>query len=155
MARYMWVLGLGMLGGCVAPPGEMYVDSRFTINEQNEIQKAADAWEAKTGGVGHVTFIWGYVLGSGPPGRQIMVRVDGEVFDGAIGRTDWTAEDEHMYIDTRADTDLRTIVLHELGHHFTHCHGHLGPGTVMSAFTGSISKTLTQADVDYFYGSCR
>lgn len=153
MSRFLLLVCVIAVAGCALPPAEIYVDARFTTEERLAIQRAADTWETATHGAAHATFIWGYTLGSGPAGRKILVRTEVPIIPGAAGRTEWTPNDEHIYLDAKY-SGFYERALHELGHHFTHCAGHLPSGNVMAPTWNEETEVPTAADVSYFEGAC-
>lgn len=123
-------------------PADIYVDSKFTLNERVIIREAANRWERTTTGAAKVNLIWGQDMDASDDwanaGRVRLLRVDPAPFVGgllypacgdvgavgcefreAIIRGVNKAEDIWVMPDPRWSNEaLLHVVMHELGHHF-------------------------------------
>jgi hypothetical protein len=112
--------------GCVGGP--MYVDERFTPEEEESIRQAANSWSEATNGVATVDLIFGQKVDIRDTGRRVMVRASGraaanafELFrDGDPGgrHESWDSEVIVLVPERMDGIDLKYVVTHELGHHF-------------------------------------
>jgi hypothetical protein len=112
--------------GCLGTP--IYVDERFTPEEEQTIQDAADAWTAATNGKATVEFIFGQRVDLRDTGRRVMVRAGGRAAENAFelfregdpgGRHESWDSEVIVIVPERMDgIDLKYVVTHELGHHF-------------------------------------
>ena len=112
--------------GCVGGP--IYVDERFTPEEEKEIQAAADVWSAATNGKGNVDLIFGQRVDLRDTHRRVMVRAGGRAAENAYelfregdpgGRHEsWDSEVIVIVPERMVGIDMKYVVIHELGHHF-------------------------------------
>lgn len=165
---------LGSISGC-APSDPVYVDRRFSADEQAEIQAAADYWCNATGGAACVDLVFGAHVGRASKttsdGRRVLVRMTESdalaspsplLSSGRKSGSRWVNTDELGFsseeviaiVPSRIGPGyLRTVVAHELGHHFDMNHV-ATPGALM-VDTGETSEIrshveagcLTAADI--------
>jgi Matrixin len=112
--------------GCLGTP--IYVDERFTEEEEQTIQAAADVWTAATNGKAKVDFIFGQRVDLRDTGRRVMVRAGGRAAENAFelfregdpgGRHESWDSEVIVIVPERMDgIDMKYVVTHELGHHF-------------------------------------
>jgi hypothetical protein len=112
--------------GCMGGP--IYVDERFTEEEEQSIRAAAEAWSNATNGAASVDFIFKQRVDLTDTGRRVMVRSGGraaanayELFrDGDPGgrHESWDSEVIVIVPERMDGIDLQYVVTHELGHHF-------------------------------------
>jgi hypothetical protein len=125
--RMLAVLALTAFAvGCVGGP--IYVDERFTPEEEREIQAAADVWASATNGKGSVDLVFGQRVDLKDTGRRVMVRAGGRAAENAYqlfregdpgGRHEsWDSEVIVVVPERMIGIDLKYVVIHELGHHF-------------------------------------
>jgi hypothetical protein len=126
-ATKLAVLALTALAtGCLGSP--IYVDARFTAEEEQTIQAAADVWSAATDGKAAVDFIFGQRVDLRDTGRRVMVRAGGRAAENAYelfregdpgGRHESWDSEVIVIVPERMDgIDMKYVVTHELGHHF-------------------------------------
>lgn len=129
---------LSLVAGC-AVSDAVYVDRRFTPDEQVEIQKAADYWCDATGGAACVDLVFGARVGrlstTATDGRRVLVRAtEAEAMrapspllrkgDNGVRWLNYDelgvrAEEVIVVVPSRIEPGFfRTVVAHELGHHF-------------------------------------
>ena len=107
----------------------VYVDERFTDEEEQSIRAAADTWTLATNGKATVDLIFGQKVDIREKGRRVMVRAGGraaentfELFrDGDPGgrHESWDSEVIVIVPERMEGIDLKYVVTHELGHHFS------------------------------------
>jgi matrixin len=112
--------------GCLGTP--IYVDHRFTPEEEKSIQAAADVWAESTNGKGTVDLVFGARVDLRDTGRRVMVRAGGRAAENAYelfregdpgGRHEsWDSEVIVIVPERMVGIDLEYVVTHELGHHF-------------------------------------
>jgi hypothetical protein len=112
--------------GCLGTP--IYVDERFTAEEEQTIRAAADTWTAATDGKAAVDFIFGQRVDLHDTGRRVMVRAGGRAAENAFelfregdpgGRHESWDSEVIVIVPERMDgIDMKYVVIHELGHHF-------------------------------------
>jgi hypothetical protein len=112
--------------GCLGSP--IYVDERFTPEEEKTIQAAADVWSAATNGKATVDFIFGQRVDLRDTGRRVMVRAGSRAAENAYelfregdpgGRHESWDSEVIVIVPERMDgIDMKYVVTHELGHHF-------------------------------------
>jgi hypothetical protein len=112
--------------GCLGSP--IYVDERFTAEEEQTIQAAADVWTKATNGKATVEFIFGQRVDLRDTGRRVMVRAGGRAAENAFelfregdpgGRHESWDSEVIVIVPERMDgIDMKYVVTHELGHHF-------------------------------------
>jgi hypothetical protein len=147
--------------GCVGGP--IYVDERFTEEEEKEIQAAADVWAAATNGRGAVDLVFGQRVDLNDTGRRVMVRAGGRAAENAFelfregdpgGRHErWDAEVIVIVPERMVGIDMKYVVIHELGHHFgVH---HVADETAIMYFQPNPKSAhcLTREDLRAFCGA--
>ncbi|HMJ56559.1 MAG TPA: matrixin family metalloprotease [Polyangiaceae bacterium] len=112
--------------GCLGDP--IYVDERFTPEEERTIQAAAGLWSTATNGNATVDFIFGQRVDLRDTGRRVMVRAGERAAENAYelfrdgdpgGRHESWDSEVIVIVPERMDgIDLEYVVTHELGHHF-------------------------------------
>lgn len=112
--------------GCLGTP--IYVDERFTPDEVQSIQAAADKWSVATHGKASVDFIFGQHVNLRDTGRRVMVRAGERAAENAFDlfrkgdpgghRESWDSEVIVIVPERMDGIDLQYVVTHELGHHF-------------------------------------
>jgi hypothetical protein len=112
--------------GCLGSP--IYVDQRFTPEEEESIRAAASTWSEATNGKASVDLVFGQRVDLLDTGRRVMVRAGGRaaenIFplyrDGDPGgrHLRWDAEVIVIVPERMDGIDLQYVVTHELGHHF-------------------------------------
>jgi hypothetical protein len=120
------------VNGCTSLDPILYVDARFTPEEATQIEQAARAWEAATGGALSANLVFGATVSPrGFSGRREIVRFTSAE---ANALNDWTLADPGGPAGVQEDGDdferialvpdrlgpwsLRVVAMHELGHHF-------------------------------------
>jgi hypothetical protein len=153
------VLALSVFaGGCLGAP--IYVDERFTPEEEKTIQAAADVWSAATDGKASVDFIFRQRVDLRDTGRRVMVRAGGRAAENAYelfregdpgGRHESWDSEVIVIVPERMDgIDMKYVVTHELGHHFgVH---HVADETSIMYFQPNprSAHCLTRADLTAF-----
>jgi hypothetical protein len=143
--------------------GPIYVDDRFTPEEEREIQAAADVWSAATNGKGSVDLVFGQRVDLRDTGRRVMVRAGARAAENAYdlfrdgdpgGRHEsWDSEVIVIVPERMVGIDLKYVVIHELGHHFgVH---HVADESAIMYFQPNPKSAhcLTRADLRAFCGS--
>jgi Matrixin len=112
--------------GCLGDP--IYVDERFTEEEEQTIRAAADTWYEATNGKATVEYIFGQRVDLRDTGRRVMVRADPRAAENAYERyregdpggrhRSWDSEVIVLVPERMDGIDLKYVVIHELGHHF-------------------------------------
>ena len=112
--------------GCLGSP--IYVDERFTPEEEATIQAAAGVWSTATNGKATVDLIFGQRVDLRDTGRRVMVRAGSRAAENAYelfrdgdpgGRHESWDSEVIVIVPERMDgIDMKYVVTHELGHHF-------------------------------------
>jgi hypothetical protein len=156
------VLALTALAtGCLGTP--IYVDERFTPEEERTIQEAATVWNAATNGKATVDLVFGQRVDLRDTGRRVMVRAGGRAAENAYelfrdgdpgGRHESWDSEVIVIVPERMDgIDLKYVVTHELGHHFgVH---HVSDETAIMYFQPNPKSAhcLTRVDLSAFCGA--
>lgn len=159
-ATKLWPMVVAMF--CLLLPACMgdvwYVDSRFTPEEEQHIQAAADLWQDV--GSGPIDFVWNQKVDVRDTGRRVIVRVNDRLAQefcaepiGTIpceGMHRRTTNVEFIILNTDRDPTLfERVAAHELGHSLigrvdglTDEHGHLPePGALMFHYSDAEHPT--------------
>jgi hypothetical protein len=112
--------------GCLG--NVVYVDERFTDEEEQTIRSAEETWSRATNGKAAVDFIFGQRVDINDKGRRVMVRAGGRAAENEFelfregdpgGRHEsWDSEVIVIVPERMQGIDLEYVVIHELGHHF-------------------------------------
>jgi len=147
--------------GCLGAP--IYVDERFTHEEEQSIRAAAGVWSTATNGQASVDLIFGQRVDLRDTGRRVMVRAGERAAENAFelfregdpgGRHEsWDSEVIVIVPDRMDGIDLQYVVTHELGHHFgVH---HVSDETAIMYFQPNPKSAhcLTRQDLSAFCGA--
>jgi hypothetical protein len=147
--------------GCLGDA--IYVDERFTAEEEQTIREAADAWSAATNGKAQVDFIFGQRVDLNDTGRRVMVRAGARAAENSFelvregdpgGRHESWDSEVIVIVPERMDgIDMKYVVTHELGHHFgVH---HVSEVTAIMYFQPNPKSAhcLTRQDLSAFCGA--
>jgi len=115
-----------MATGCLGT--QIYVDERFTPEEEQEIRAAAEMWSDATSGAASVDLVYGQRVDLLDKGRRVMVRAGARAAenlfplfrDGDPGghHLSWDTEMIIIVPERLEGIDMKYVVTHELGHHF-------------------------------------
>lgn len=122
------VIVLALLTGCAGPT--IFVDSRFTSEEQQQIQAAGDEWNRATSGHADIQLAFGFFARGDRSGKRVIVRRSGPAPASANGAVTDAHTGFHKFLGVTLDeqmdvfvdqlaaegTPLQTAVQHELGH---------------------------------------
>ena len=160
--RALALLALSAFGaGCIGGP--IYVDDRFTPEEEKEIQAAADAWSAATNGKASVDLIFGQRVDLRDTGRRVMVRAGERAAENAYdlfregdpgGRHEsWDSQVIVIVPERMVGIDMKYVVIHELGHHFGIHHVADQAAVMYFQPNPKSAHCLTREDVRAFCGA--
>jgi hypothetical protein len=150
-------LTTGCLGNVV------YVDDRFTGEEEASIRAAAETWTRATNGKATVDFVFGQRVDIRDKGRRVMVRAGGRAAENAFdlfregdpgGRHEsWDSEVIVIVPERMEGIDLQYVVTHELGHHFSVHHVPAEAAIMYFRPNPKSAHCLTRDDLSAFCGA--
>jgi len=150
-------LATGCLGDVV------YVDERFTDEEEASIRSSAETWTKATNGKATVDFIFGQRVDIRDKGRRVMVRAGGRAAENTFdlfregdpgGRHESWDSEVIVIVPERMDgIDLQYVVTHELGHHFSVHHVAAEAAIMYYRPNPKSAHCLTRDDLTAFCGA--
>jgi hypothetical protein len=147
--------------GCLG--NVVYVDERFTDEEEASIRTSAETWTKATNGKATVDFIFGQRVDIRDKGRRVMVRAGGRAAENTFdlfregdpgGRHESWDSEVIVIVPERMDgIDFQYVVTHELGHHFSVHHVADEAAIMYYRPNPKSAHCLTREDLSAFCGA--